>query len=63
METIFIKCKDCGDTFPFTPGEQQFYRDRLLAPPVRCAACRMERRLDLRERQRRAARAEGGRWW
>lgn len=35
-----IKCKDCGQEFTFTEGEQAFYESRNFAEPVRCKACR-----------------------
>ena len=28
-EDITIKCKDCGNEFVFTAGEQQFYSENL----------------------------------
>lgn len=35
-----IKCIDCGEEFIFNVGEQNFYRDKKLAPPKRCWNCR-----------------------
>ena len=35
-----LTCKICGERFVFTTGEQEFYRDRVLAEPRRCPACR-----------------------
>jgi len=37
---LLVECKDCGVTFPFTPGEQAFYRSKALSAPKRCAECR-----------------------
>ena len=37
-------CRDCGATYVWEAGEQQYFSDRGLAPPVRCAACRRRRR-------------------
>lgn len=35
-----LVCKDCGETFPFTAGEQDFYNEKGLAAPKRCKRCR-----------------------
>jgi len=36
-----IQCSDCGTTFTFTTGEQEFYASKgLTNEPKRCAACR-----------------------
>lgn len=35
-----IKCKDCGEFFTLTYGEQKFYRKHNLCNPKRCKACR-----------------------
>ena len=36
-----INCIDCAETFVFTVGEQQFFRDKgLLNPPKRCKDCK-----------------------
>ena len=36
-----IKCKDCGTTFVFTEGEQDFYKKRGFDnEPTRCKTCR-----------------------
>mgnify|MGYP001603123823 CR=1 FL=1 len=40
-----LNCKDCGETFPFTVGEQEFYAEKgLTNEPVRCAECRKARK-------------------
>jgi CxxC-x17-CxxC domain-containing protein len=40
-----LTCRDCGVTFVFTVGEQEFYRQRgLLNDPQRCPSCRAARR-------------------
>ena len=49
METMYkditIKCKDCGEEFVFTAGEQQFYAEKGFSnQPVRCANCRKARK-------------------
>lgn len=36
-----IVCKDCGQEFVFTVGEQEFYEEKgFTNEPVRCKACR-----------------------
>lgn len=38
-------CRDCGASFTFTVGEQEFYRSRgLQNEPSRCPDCRASRR-------------------
>lgn len=39
-----IICRDCGQTFVFTAGEQAFYQERGFVDPVRCPNCRAVRR-------------------
>lgn len=40
-----LSCKDCGNTFLFTAGEQDFYQQRgLTHMPGRCPDCRNKRR-------------------
>ena len=44
-EDISLTCKDCGTTFVFTSGEQQFYAEKgFTNQPVRCPACRKARK-------------------
>ncbi|MDF2841328.1 MAG: CDGSH-type zinc finger protein [Clostridia bacterium] len=36
-----LNCKDCGNTFVFTEGEQAFYKEKGFEnEPQRCADCR-----------------------
>jgi hypothetical protein len=36
-----IQCSDCGASFTFTTGEQEFYATKgLTNEPKRCAPCR-----------------------
>jgi len=35
-----IECKECGDDFIFSEGEQQFYADKQFTTPRRCKTCR-----------------------
>jgi CxxC-x17-CxxC domain-containing protein len=40
-----IKCRDCGEEFVFTVGEQNFYKDRgFQHEPTRCRRCREEKK-------------------
>lgn len=40
-----LKCRDCGEDFVFTAGEQGFYAEKgLLNEPQRCPTCRANRR-------------------
>lgn len=41
MELI---CRNCGEPFIFTAGEQEFYADKgFLNEPTRCPRCRTRR--------------------
>ena len=35
-----IKCQDCQQDIPWTAGEQEFYKEKGLKPPLRCPMCR-----------------------
>ena len=40
-----LTCRDCGQEFTFTAGEQDFYQSRgLTNDPTRCPDCRQARR-------------------
>ena len=39
-----ITCRDCGQAFTFTAGEQAFYQERGYTEPQRCPSCRAERK-------------------
>lgn len=41
-----ITCRDCGSSFTFTDGEQEFYASRNLSAPQRCKSCRDKRKTD-----------------
>ena len=42
-----LKCRDCGEEFTFTAGEQAFYRERgFQHEPTRCRTCRDKRKTD-----------------
>ena len=43
-----LVCRECGASFAFTQGEQEFYQSRGLAnPPSRCPKCRAARKAQL----------------
>ena len=39
-----LTCRDCGQAFVFTEGEQAFYLERGFSEPQRCQACRAARK-------------------
>lgn len=40
-----MKCKDCGQDFIFTEGEQAFYKEKGFEnEPQRCPTCRKSRK-------------------
>lgn len=44
-EDKILKCKECGQQFVFTVGEQEFYAQKgFQNEPARCAACRRARK-------------------
>jgi CxxC-x17-CxxC domain-containing protein len=51
VQDKIIKCRDCGQEFVFTTGEQDFYAQKGFSEPVRCFSCRAARK---------ASRGEGG---
>ena len=45
MEDKTLVCKDCGQEFIFSVGEQEFYKEKGFDnEPVRCASCRRARK-------------------
>ncbi|MBR6743983.1 MAG: zinc-ribbon domain-containing protein, partial [Clostridia bacterium] len=45
-----LKCKECGNEFVFTAGEQEFYAEKgFQNEPQRCKACRDKRKNATRE--------------
>jgi CxxC-x17-CxxC domain-containing protein len=41
-----LTCRDCGSSFIFSAGEQEFYAGKgLQHDPVRCPSCRAQRKL------------------
>ncbi|HVZ58835.1 MAG TPA: zinc-ribbon domain containing protein [Patescibacteria group bacterium] len=40
-----LTCRDCGQEFVWTAGEQEFYeKQQYTNPPSRCPACRAKRK-------------------
>ena len=47
-----LKCKECGEEFVFTAGEQEFYAEKgFQNEPQRCKACRDKRKNANREQK------------
>jgi CxxC-x17-CxxC domain-containing protein len=46
MSDTTLTCRDCGQTFVFTAGEQAFYQERGFSEPQRCPACRSKRKAE-----------------
>jgi len=40
MPDLTLTCRDCGQPFQFTQGEQDFYNSKGYTQPSRCASCR-----------------------
>ena len=40
MSDRTLTCRDCGQAFTFTAGEQAFYPERGFSEPQRCPSCR-----------------------
>ena len=48
-----LVCKDCGNEFVFTAGEQEFYAEKgFQNEPTRCKACRQSERERVAEARR-----------
>lgn len=52
-----LTCRDCGQSFTFTSGEQDFYASRGFSEPTRCPDCRAVRKA---ERDRGGSSGGGG---
>ncbi|MFC1860458.1 zinc-ribbon domain containing protein [Chloroflexota bacterium] len=49
LEDKTLTCRDCGQEFTFTTGEQEFYLSHgLQNEPSRCPECRASRRSERR---------------
>lgn len=44
MSDRTLTCRDCGQEFTFTAGEQDFYTQRGFSDPQRCPSCRQARK-------------------
>ncbi|MFO8144135.1 MAG: zinc-ribbon domain-containing protein [Candidatus Syntrophosphaera sp.] len=45
-------CKDCGNEFVFTEGEQEFYKEKgLVNEPQRCPDCRKAKKASYNRRR------------
>jgi CxxC-x17-CxxC domain-containing protein len=44
MSDKTLTCRDCGQAFTFTAGEQAFYQERGFSEPQRCPSCRSARK-------------------
>ncbi len=45
FEEKVLQCRDCGEDFAFTVGEQEFYEEKgFTNEPGRCVDCRTKRR-------------------
>jgi len=40
MADKIVVCKECGEDFAFTEGEQQFYHEKGFTEPKKCPDCR-----------------------
>ena len=46
-EDRILTCRDCGERFTFTVGEQEFYAQKgFRNEPARCGPCRRARKQD-----------------
>ena len=46
MSDHIIVCRDCGQEFVFTAGEQAFFQERGYSDPQRCPSCRAARKAE-----------------
>ena len=44
MSDRTLTCRDCGQEFTYTAGEQAFYTERGFSEPKRCPTCRSQRK-------------------
>ena len=44
LQAININCVDCGRSFAFSKGEQEFFKSKGFKNPVRCSECRAKRK-------------------
>lgn len=41
-----LECQDCGSSFYWTAGEQDFYNKKGFSAPKRCQKCRKNKKFD-----------------
>jgi len=41
---LTLACRDCGQAFTYTSGEQEFFAGRGFSEPTRCPDCRAARK-------------------
>lgn len=41
-----ITCADCGQSFTFSAGEQDFYQQKGMSEPKRCKECRAAKKAE-----------------
>jgi CxxC-x17-CxxC domain-containing protein len=46
MSDQTLSCRDCGQAYTFTSGEQDFYASRGFSEPTRCPSCRAARKAE-----------------
>lgn len=53
MKDRILLCKDCGNEFVFTVGEQKFFADKgIKEDPIRCPECRKAKKERLNKKNR-----------
>lgn len=51
-QDITLKCKECGNDFVFTAGEQEFYAEKgFRNQPKKCRECRKATKTDKPQRE------------
>lgn len=58
-----LQCADCGRTYTFTSGEQEFYQERGYSEPRRCPDCRAARKTSRPGGERPTGRRPAGDSW
>ncbi|MGI6103296.1 MAG: zinc-ribbon domain containing protein [Patescibacteria group bacterium] len=46
MQDQTLTCRDCGQEFVWSSGEQEFYAQKGLSQPTRCKDCRAKKRAE-----------------
>jgi hypothetical protein len=41
-----IRCSDCGQSFNFSQGEQEFFQQKGMSEPKRCKECRAAKKAE-----------------